>query len=40
MHIENPVHLPHKIGMRNIKTAVTAAPPLPASASSSAWVTT
>ena len=24
MHIENPVHLPRKIGMRNIKTAVTA----------------
>ena len=25
MHIENPVHVPNKIGMRNIKTAVTAA---------------
>ena len=24
MHIENPVHLPRKVGMRNIKTAVTA----------------
>ena len=24
MHIENPVHIPKKIGMRNIKTAVTA----------------
>lgn len=25
MHIENPVRIPNKIGMRNIKTAITAA---------------
>ena len=24
MHFENPVHIPNKIGMRNIKTAIAA----------------